>query len=252
MEALDSGNYRYRPPLMIVTSGDDDVAKLTLVRVPICLGILSIAALMLSAASLDNDGVIAFPGKVSWAWATRPSPDVRIHNPNPAGLVVIFSNLGKAGQRYEDTVGWDVAGTDSGVKAQWVAMPFIAASDAEVTRIVVAIEYNSGSPNSFELSLNFDNGGTTPGNAIRTWTVKNAPKFGTCCTLDVVTDAKGLRVNKGTQYWVVAETNPTQQATRMEWDISPRDIESNFAFNNGNGWHEFVAFTSAFAVYGRQ
>jgi hypothetical protein len=82
--------------------------------------------------------------------------------------------------------------------------------------------------------------------------VKNPPKYGTCCILDVVKDAKGLQVKKGTQYWVVAKTNVSQQATRMEWDLSPRGIEGNFAFNNGQGWYEYTAFTSAFAVYGKK
>jgi hypothetical protein len=38
----------------------------------------------------------------------------------------------------------------------------------------------------------------------------------------------------------------------MEWDLSPTAIEGNFAFNNGQGWYEYTAFTSAFAVYGRR
>ena len=38
----------------------------------------------------------------------------------------------------------------------------------------------------------------------------------------------------------------------MEWDLSPKGIEGNFALNNGTGWSEFTAFTSAFAVYGNK
>jgi hypothetical protein len=38
----------------------------------------------------------------------------------------------------------------------------------------------------------------------------------------------------------------------MEWDLSPRAIEGNFALNNGQGWYEYTAFTSAFAVYGKK
>src|SRR6202011_1366470 len=132
---------------------------------------------------------------------------------------------------------------------QWVAMPFTPAFDAAVTQISVAVEHNTGSPNSFVLSLNEDVGGMEPGAVIRSWLVKNAPKYGTCCALDVVKDSEGLKVKKGTQYWVVAKTNASQQETRMEWDLSPRGGEGNFAFNNGQGWYGYTAFTSAFAVY---
>jgi hypothetical protein len=228
------------------------MAKLTFARTLICLGAVSIAAVTLSASDPQDGAVISFKAPVNWALATKPSSSIRRVDPNPAKLVIIFTNLGKPGNLYEDNVAWDVAGPQSGVQKQWVAMPFTPTFDAAVTQISIAVEHNTGSPNSFVLSLNADSGGVVPGPAIRSWLVKNAPKYGTCCVLDVVKDAKGLEVKKGTQYWVVAKTNPSQKGTRMEWDLSPRDIESNFAFNNGHGWHEYVAFTSAFAVYGKK
>ena len=121
-----------------------------------------------------------------------------------------------------------------------------------MTRIVVAVEHNTGSPNSFVLSLNADGGGLVPGNVIHRWFVKHAPKFGTCCALNVANDTRGLNVYKGTQYWVVAQTNKNEEGTRMEWDLSPWGLRENFAFNNGTGWFEYTAFTSAFAVYGKR
>ena len=177
---------------------------------------------------------------------------MRAVDPNPAKLVTIFTNLGRSGHLYEDNVSWDVAGPHSGVQEQWVAMPFTPKFDAAVTQISIAVEHNTGSPNSFVLTLNADRGGSLPGSVIRSWLVKNAPKYGTCCALDVVKDSKGLQVKKGTQYWVVAKTNAGQQETRMEWDLSPRGIEGHFAFNNGQGWYGYTAFTSAFAVYGKK
>lgn len=171
--------------------------------------------------------------------------------PNPANLVTIFSNFGPPGHLYEKNVSWDVAGPDSGVQEQWVAMPFTPRFNARVTQISIAVEHNSGLPNSFVVSLN-DNGGLLPGRVIRSWLIKNAPKFGTCCRVDVAEDAQGLAVKKGTQYWVVTKTNASEKKTRMEWDLTPRPIEENFAFNNGQGWYEYTAFPSAFAVYGKK
>jgi hypothetical protein len=115
----------------------------------------------------------------------------------------------------------------------------------------MAVEHNSGSPNSFVLSLNADGGGQIPGKVIPSWIVSNAPKFGTCCTVDTAKDIKRVTVSKWTQYWIVVRTNADEEATRMEWDLSPQASERNFALNNGQGWFEFTAFTSAFAVYGR-
>lgn len=225
------------------------MTKLTRARVLVGIGVAVITAVTL-AADRDEDSVLSFKGKANWALATRPSPNIREFDPNPEGLVVIFSNLGTKGNLYEDNVAWDVAGPDSGVQQQWVAMPFTPNIDAEVTHIAVAIEHNTGSPNSFILSLNADGGGLLPGKALHAWSVKNAPKFGTCCILNVETDAQGLKLAKGAQYWIVAQTNAGEKSTRMEWDLSPLSIEGNFAFNNGQGWYEYTAFTSAFAVYG--
>jgi hypothetical protein len=225
------------------------MAKLALAHTFICIGAVSFAALALSASAPDDEGMISF--RPNGALATRRSVALRI-DPDPARLTTIFSNFGKRHHLYEDHVAWDVAGPNSGVQEQWVAMPFTPIFDAEVTQISIAVEHNTGSPNSFVVSLNEDNGGQIPGRSIYSWIVRNAPKFGTCCLLDVVKDATGLHVNKGTQYWVVAKTNASEKATRMEWDLSPRAIEGNFAFNNGQGWYEYTAFTSAFAVYGRK
>jgi hypothetical protein len=211
------------------------MSKLTLASVLICLGTISITAVRLAAGGSDENEVMTVS---------------RAEDPNPAKRAVVFSNFGKKNHLYEDTVAWDVAGPESGVQQQRVAMPFTPSFDAKVTQISVAVEHNLGSPNSFVLSLTADNGGQIPGKVIRSWIVSNAPEFGTCCTVDTVNDIKRLIVNKGTQYWVVAKTNGDEEGTRMEWDLSPQAIEGNFALNNGLGWYQYTAFTSAFAIYG--
>jgi hypothetical protein len=228
------------------------MTKLTLLCVLIAVGAASMTNLSVTAARPDDDAVMSIKGTVNWAWATKPSGTIQVVNPNPDRCSVIFSNLGPKDHLYEGNVAWDVAGPDSGVQQQWVAMPFTPAFNAEVTRVAIAVEHNSGSPNSFVLSLNADNGIETPGKALHGWSVKQAPKFGTCCTIDVARDEKGLRVHKGIQYWIVVRTNAGEDDTRMECDLSPVGIEGNFAFNNGQGWYEYTAFTAAFAVYGKK
>lgn len=227
------------------------MARRILLLALICFGVVLPTGVILMAADSASQGVISFKGKVNWALATMPSPVIQETDSNPAKLETIFSNLGPKGLLYTDNVSWDVAGPDSGVPEQWVAMPFTPTFDAEVTRIAIAVEHSSGLPNFFVLSLNADGGGLVPGSVIHRWIVKDAPQFGTCCILDIAKDERGLKIHKGTQYWVVAQTNEDEKSTRMEWDLSPLGIEGNFAFNDGTGWSEYTAFTSAFAVYGK-
>jgi hypothetical protein len=222
-------------------------------RALLCQSILAIAGVTLMAAGPTDRGDTGFSGYPSLAIAMRSSAVVRPVNPNPAKLFTIFSNLGKGKNVYTHHVGWDVAGSDSGVTEEWIAMPFTPRSNAEVTQIAVAVQHDTGAPNAFVLSLNQDSGGL-PGKAIHTWMVKNLPPFGTCCTLDVAKDAAGLTLRKGIQYWVVARTNSSQAKTRDEWNLASAGIEGPFAINNndGQGWYQYTAFTSAFAVLGRK
>src|SRR5579864_1553704 len=170
------------------------MTKVTLARTLLFLGAISIAAVALRASDAEDSAVISFKGRVNWALATKASSAVRTMDPNPANLVTIFTNFGKPGHLYEDNVAWDVAGPHSGVQEQWVAMPFTPTFDAAITQISIAVEHNTGSPNSFVLSLNADGGGLVPGTVIHNWLVKNAPKYGTCCTVDVVKNSEGLKV----------------------------------------------------------
>ena len=86
------------------------MSKLTLAGVLVGLGTICLAAVKLAAGGPDESGVISFKGNVNSAWATRPSIVFRAGDPNPANLVVVFSNFGKKSHLYEHTVAWDVAG----------------------------------------------------------------------------------------------------------------------------------------------
>ena len=108
--------------------------------------------------------------------AGQPGPRLTFNPkiPIPLDLVTIYSNLGTRNDLSVDDAGWDVAGPDSGVQQQWVGMPFTPSSNALVTQISIAVEHNTGSRNSFVLSLNADNN-RLPGTALHTWIVHNAP-----------------------------------------------------------------------------
>ena len=100
------------------------MAKRILMLALICFGVLVPAGVILKADDSEGQDAISFRGKANWALATMPSPVIHETDPNPAKLTTIFSNLGGKGDLYEKNVSWDVAGPDSGVQQQWVAMPF--------------------------------------------------------------------------------------------------------------------------------
>src|SRR5262249_45699939 len=158
------------------------ISNLALSRALFCQGILVITGFTVVAARPADPKDIIYSGSPSWAVATSSSTVVRPLDPNPAKLFTIFTNLGKGRNLYTHDVGWDVAGSDSGVTEEWIAIPFTPKANAEVTRIAVAVQHNTGAPNSFLLSLNLDSAGL-PGRAIHTWSAKNLPPFGTCCIL---------------------------------------------------------------------
>jgi hypothetical protein len=79
-----------------------------------------------------------------------------------------------------------------------------------------------------------------------------SPALSALGATQLASDVHGIKLTKGTQYWIVAQTNETDEHTRMECYLSPLNIEGNFAFNNGQGWSEFTAFRSAFAVCGKR
>ena len=121
----------------------------------------------------------------------------------PAGLKIIYNNLGKGNDVYNDYWAWQVSGPNSGFQ-EFIAMPFTPKTAAHVTEVQVAVEYYSGA-NQVNLSIYSDASGA-PGTLLAgPVTVTNLPVAGTCCTL-AIADFTALAVAGGTQYWVVADT----------------------------------------------
>lgn len=219
----------------------------------LCLAVLPLACMTLLAQDANDHGVIVFQGKPTWAWTMRPSTIVRpAVIPDATKLYTIYSNLGSKTDTYDDTTGAYVSGPGSSHGQQWVALPFTPKSNAEVTEIEVAVGHYTGT-NGATISLNADKSGL-PGKAVHTWNLTNLPTFGTCCKLDVVKDAPGLKVKKGTQYWIVASTNKSTESTEDVWDRTWNDSTGEAAFNTGSGWQLYQGgqHIYAFAVFGEK
>jgi hypothetical protein len=133
----------------------------------------------------------------------------KIHVPAefPAGLAVIYSNLGPSIDAYNDTFGAVVAGPSSSARVSFsYALPFTPRSDAHVHSIRAALSYDGSGANQFNVSIYSDAGGV-PGSILAgPMTIVNLPSFGTCCIVVRSTLETPLAVAAGTQYWIVADT----------------------------------------------
>jgi hypothetical protein len=218
----------------------------------LCLAVLPLACMTLLAQGANDHGVIVFPGKPTWAWAMRPSTIVRpAVIPDATKLYTIYSNLGSKTDTYDDTKGTVVSGPSSLFGQEWLAQPFTPKSNAEVTEIEVAVSYFTGRTNGVTISLNTDKSGL-PGKALHTWNLTNLQPFGFCCTLDVM-DAKGLKVIKSKQYWIVASTNTSTESTVDAWMQTWNDSTGKTAYNVGSGWQlSNNGYLDAFGVFGKK
>ena len=178
---------------------------------------------------------------------TNGSPFVHPLDANPAGLVKLYSNLGSKTDAYDDNLAWIVFGPATGME-QWMAMPFTPKANATVRQIKVAIG-NEGGVNGVTLLLSTDAGGV-PGKTMHKWEVKNLFTWGGCCSLDVV-KTSGIKVKKGTLYWIVAKTDSTNSNAQDVWAYTWNHATGNISYNLGAGWQPYPhQVLSAYAVYG--
>ncbi len=156
----------------------------------------------------------------------------------PAALRIIYSNLGKKTDPYNESAGWlidgpdSVAGLSSGLP-EFVAMAFTPKSDSTVEQVQVAVQYIGSGANQVNFSIYADSGGA-PGTLLEgPVTVTNLPPSG-CCTLTVVSFTP-VAVTAGTRYWVTADTPLTGTGSDFEgvwkWDVKNMGEFGNEGFS---------------------
>lgn len=201
-------------------------------------------------AQTQQDGAVPINGGLRSVFVkpvTRiPSPE----QPDPAGLVTIYSNLGKGDNVYNANAGSGILGPDTGQPwPESVACAFIPTADHTVTEIRVGTTYSTGT-NAIVVSLNPDNGGK-PGKTIHAWKFTNLPSFGSCCTLQTGRLSKGVQVKKGKQYWVVVRPTTAGTDTWAIWNDNFQELQGTFSNNIGSGWDTSFQVLGAFGVFGR-
>jgi hypothetical protein len=168
-----------------------------------------------------------------------------------AATVTIFSNLGPSstnlyftGASFETALGgFCIVGAEGAdpdacgrkVSETWLALPFTPKQNSHATVLQAAIGLLVGT-NQFKLALFSDDKGT-PGTALATVTVTDAPPAHTCCELVTGKLATpGIALKANTQYWLVAITD----------DVNAPSFEGLWAFTN----FAFVAVHDFSAVDG--
>lgn len=172
-----------------------------------------------------------------------PAPDL------PAGLRIIFSNLGPSStDEYNDSSGYDVLGSANtlGFGEQWIALPFTPAANATVTDLAAAIGWEAGTK-AVVLGLYADNAGA-PGTLLASAESTHIPTFGTCCEL-VEVKITATPVTAGTQYWIGATADDTHASTFTGVFMSSNS--ANIAYNPAQeGWFTFSTNFPAAAAAG--
>jgi hypothetical protein len=212
----------------------------TLTRTLACIAILTIACGTMMAADRLPDRAITVGAGVIHPMPVEKKPWFK----------TLYTNLGSSTDAYYSTNGWLVAGSASALgHEQWIAMPVTLSGNHTLNEIEIALTYDNSGTNAAEVVFAADSSGL-PGKTIKSWDVKNLPTFGTCCTLVVVKDKKGIKLKANTQYWVIGQTDSKSADAYDSWDYTYNLVTGNFAYNIGSGWTSYDSDLSAFALRG--
>jgi hypothetical protein len=219
------------------------------------LGILKLGILLLvsfsASAQAQQDGVITINGGKNTVlmkpWSTTITPA----QPLSPELITIYSTLGTGKNVYNAGAGNGIVGPDAGqLYPEWIGNAFRAKADHIVTVIQVGATYVNGG-NAVVLSLNAD-ANNRPGKALGTWHFANLPQFGSCCTLLTAKSKVGIKVKKGSLYWVVMETTPQHRDTYAVWNNDWSGLQGVWTNDIGSGSepasHQQL---NAFGVFGK-
>ena len=198
-----------------------------------CCAIL--VALQTAGFAQNADGVLTLNGGRN-AIYNKPVRHVASPTaPSNTKLVKIYSNLGTGNNVYDGIAGYGILGPDAGQPwPQSVACGFKPKANHTVTEIDLGLTHVQG-PNIVIVSLNGTEKGV-PGKALHSWTFKNLPDFGTCCTLQVAKYAKGIPVQKGKLYWVVVRWSKKYTDTYDVWNNDSNGESGTFTNDLGSGW----------------
>jgi hypothetical protein len=122
---------------------------------------------------------------------------------------ILFSDLGTGVNVYDPLIGDVVSGATSTQGSAAFAFGFMPSSTAQLQQIDAAVTYFDEGPNSIELTLYTDNGGTL-GSVLDQWNLTGLPDYvpghGFCCALQTITPHSSVVLTSGVRYWLFAST----------------------------------------------
>ncbi len=221
----------------------------------ILIGLVALTLIGVTALALGSRTGVVTTSDGRHAIATKgPHQFVPTDPDSDAGLTTIAGNL----SRYPFGVyfccyGDTIAGPSAGFgHTYWAAMGFTPSANATVTRLKASVGFVVG-VNSIVLGLYSDSNGI-PGKPIFNQATKVGAlgNFGDCCVLAVVNDA-GVKVKKGTPYWVVVSTNKKSATTFGAWAFNSTDMRETVNLTAGyvdGTWTSGTGLQAGFAVLG--
>jgi hypothetical protein len=193
--------------------------KKTLGIIIVFVGFALLALNSRAASAAGQDGVlISKDGRT--VFTTRTSSPRAAETPeSDDNLVKIYDNIGTAYPKgtYNCCQGAVISGSQTEVE-WWGGVAFTPRANRLVTKIKIAIGYNSGTNEVF-VNLNSDSAGV-PGAPIKTWKVKNISGAGSCCAVTTVVDKAGIAVTAGVRYWVTVTTNGSDKDAFLSWNVN--------------------------------
>jgi hypothetical protein len=133
---------------------------------------------------------------------------------------VAFSDFGP-GDTFNTTTGLSIFGSGAFSGALGMATneaEFTSAASGSLTSVEVAVGYDGG-PNSFTVTLYADNAGS-PGTALESFSLTNAPAFGTSFTPETFTSVSLPTLTAGTSYWLGVAASDPNSSTDGAWNFN--------------------------------
>jgi hypothetical protein len=226
----------------------NSVRRSSVLIVSALLAITILSLCMSAVAQTAKDGTVTINGGRNAIFVGPPAYRTSPSNPLPAGVVTIYSNLGKGNNTYNAISGVGILGPDAGQPwPQSVGTAFTPTQDHLAQAVQVGVTYVQGT-NGVIVSLNEDSNGI-PGKQLAAKTFTNLPAFGSCCILQTGKGASGIPVKANTQYWIVVR--PIANDTYCVWNDNYQGLQGTWANNIGQGWTSSYQVLGSMGVYGK-
>jgi len=159
---------------------------------------------------------------------------------------VIYSDLGPSNSYDPSNAttnpanNWELSGAASADGEELIAVSFTPSANYDLTKILVALSFYSGTNNGAYVTLNSDNSGS-PGAVIESWTLSKLPVLGSASTItahQTLTSAPDVLLSSGSTYWIVAGPDSSGTSDTIDgWNFNSTGATGTVAYSfDGTTW----------------